>query len=551
MRKSLTFANNVGYGMGAFTENCVQNGVIMMVMFIMYNHMGVSMVKLGYIFGLSRLWDAISDPLMGYISDNTRSRFGKRKPYLVFGAVMTALAYIGMWLFPEGKSEMWYFYYLTIFLLLYFTATTIFCVPYIAMGLEMSSDYHGRTRLMGYRSLFVNLSALLAPWMPKFTTLRCFENPLEGMRWLSLICGAVYILFALGPTVLTPTFSSRPEDGDGVAANPAAVARVGAKDILAAFAVRPFLLLALTLGLTVFGLFLIATTGYNYLLPRSVQQAGGLTGAGYRGPAELLWIGNEEEGLNFSYDVNPFRSRDKRRQIKIRQGGGKDGGGALVLNLVDAAGQLDGDEAVFRFFLHPTPTKPYPQRPVRDWIAWEWENWSRWHGYPDLSKIDEIKKRVSELARKNIALTLYCCQGLREDAPVMEAHRQDLEMLPRWRYYVHQGRNCFATCKRGPEGDLQLDHYAKIIGETGIRGLMSDGLTNPWGCANPLHRHGCGRPVKVDFNNDTMSLVVKQRQFLKRIHGIFRLPKSRIRSLTMGPRRSLEISRRLCSNAMK
>ena len=76
-----------------------------------------------------------------------------------------------------------------------------------------------------------------------------------------------------------------------------------------------------------------------------------------------------------------------------------------------------GDEEIFRFFLQPTPTKPYPARPVRGRVTWQWEGWSRRHGYPDLSKTDEVKKPVKELAAKGKKLTLYCCQGLQEDAP--------------------------------------------------------------------------------------------------------------------------------------
>lgn len=92
-------------------------------------------------------------------------------------------------------------------------------------------------------------------------------------------------------------------------------------------------------------------------------------------------------------------------------------GDFLKLNLADEAGQLRGDEEIFRFFLQPTPTKPYPARPVRGRVTWQWEGWSRRHGYPDLSKTDEVKKPVKELAAKRKKLTLYCCQGLQEDAP--------------------------------------------------------------------------------------------------------------------------------------
>ena len=257
----------------------------------------------------------------------------------------------------------------------------------------------------------------------------------------------------------------------------------------------------------------------KFLLPGvSVQQAGELTGSGYRNRATNLWIGNQEEGLAFSFDRNPFRSGDRRHQMEVVQ---SPDGDFLRLNLVDQAGQLQENEEVFRFFLQPTPTKPYAPRPVRGWVTWQWEGWSRWHGYPDLGRIDEVKKLVQSLAAKGRKLTLYCCQGLQEDAPPMQQFRADLELQPAWRYYFWQGKNCFATCKRGPEGDLQLHNYRKIIAETGIRGLMSDGLSVPWGDSNPLHGECCGAEEKLTMDREIRSRVVRQREFLKRIRGLF------------------------------
>ena len=83
--KPLTFWNKIGYGAGALTENNVQNVVNIMLPLIMFNYMGVSPILLGYVFAIARLWDTVTDPLMGYLSDRTRSRFGKRKPYILVG----------------------------------------------------------------------------------------------------------------------------------------------------------------------------------------------------------------------------------------------------------------------------------------------------------------------------------------------------------------------------------------------------------------------------------------------------------------------------------
>lgn len=265
----LSTKHKIGYGLGALTENNMQNSVNMMLMLIMFNFMGMNPILIGYIFGITRLWDAVSDPLVGYLSDKTRSKYGKRKPYMIFGLFLTSLAFIGMWLFPVGESDMWYFYYLTIFCLLYYTGTTFFCVPYISMGYELASDYNDRTNLMGYRSFFVNIGALILPWMFWFTQLSYFDSPLIGMRFLSIICSLFFIVFGLGPIFLTPTVSSRVEDLTTEASEAVKVSvteKIGIKDIFTAFTVKPFLLLVLTLAFSVFGLFLITYFGGNVVI---------------------------------------------------------------------------------------------------------------------------------------------------------------------------------------------------------------------------------------------------------------------------------------------
>ncbi len=264
--KPLTFWNKLGYGAGALTENNVQNVVNIMLPLIMFNYMGVSPILLGYVFAISRLWDTITDPLMGYLSDRTRSRFGRRKPYILIGAVLSAFSFWLIWMFPEGKSQMWYFWYLTATCLLYYTSTTLFCVPYISMGYELSSDYNERTRLMGYRSLFVNCGAFILPWMYWFTERSWFDNPLQGMRYLSVISGVIFILFALGPLLLTPTHPSDREEERPTPGNSAPCERVGLMDIFTAFRVKPFMILVAVLGLSVFGLFLVLSFGLNLLI---------------------------------------------------------------------------------------------------------------------------------------------------------------------------------------------------------------------------------------------------------------------------------------------
>ena len=262
---------------------------------------------------------------------------------------------------------------------------------------------------------------------------------------------------------------------------------------------------------------LCASAARNFLPGTLVQNGGALSDAGWRGAGCPFWIGNEQEGLSFNYDESPFRAACKRRQLSVTSvPNGKD----VVLVFSDSKGQL-ACGSTFRFFLQPTPTKPYPLKPVRNRYTWWWEGWSRFHGYPDISKANEIRTAIAKAGQKDRRLVLYCCQGLQENAPEMMAWRDDFAMKPDWRYYRWNDHNCFATCKRGPEGDFQLASWARLIRTTGISGMMSDGLSIAWTCANPLHAHCVGRIVSPVVGVESCSRTVAQRNFLKRMRGLF------------------------------
>ena len=192
----LKIREKIAYGMGAFTESTAQNAVAMMMLPIFNIMLGVNPAWLGCAAAITRAWDAFSDPMMGYISDNTRSRWGRRKPYILAGAIATAATFAGLWLLPAGLDHKIYFAYFLVMSLLYYTSTTVYCVPYISMGYELSDNYHERTSLMGYRMFFVGISGIGIGWMLRFTQLSCFEDGLHGMRVLGILTGIIFIIFA-------------------------------------------------------------------------------------------------------------------------------------------------------------------------------------------------------------------------------------------------------------------------------------------------------------------------------------------------------------------
>ena len=144
----------------------------MAITFYVYIHkyysdeVGVSLATIGWVVLISRFWDAVIDPAMGLISDKTRSRWGRRRPWIAFGALPAALCLflvmnpgfniVGM------PNSVWF----SIWTVLFFLFWTVINVPYEALGAELSFDFHERTKILGFRDAALVLGTLFAAVLP-------------------------------------------------------------------------------------------------------------------------------------------------------------------------------------------------------------------------------------------------------------------------------------------------------------------------------------------------------------------------------------------------
>jgi len=115
---------------------------------------------------VGRTWDWINDPLIGYISDRTRTRWGRRRPYLLFGALPFGLAFTLMWWRPPLTGSLALAAYYGLAYLLFDTAATLVYMPYFALTPELTSDYDERTSLTSYRMFYSILASLIAFTVP-------------------------------------------------------------------------------------------------------------------------------------------------------------------------------------------------------------------------------------------------------------------------------------------------------------------------------------------------------------------------------------------------
>lgn len=157
--------------------------------------LNVDPALIGTAIALPRLWDAFTDPAMGLISDNTHSRFGRRRPYIVIGALLMAAAFGAIWMVPPTWSERAIAIYVTVGLLVFYTCFTIYSVPWYSLSYEMTPDPRERTRVASYSGFFGKVGELSYSWFFPLSQAAIFASATEGVRVVGWI--VAFLLFAL------------------------------------------------------------------------------------------------------------------------------------------------------------------------------------------------------------------------------------------------------------------------------------------------------------------------------------------------------------------
>lgn len=151
----------IAYGLGDLGNNVAYGAIGFYFVFFLTDVAGLSALWAGYIFMIVRMWNAIVDLIIGIISDKTKTRFGRRRPYLLLGAIPLSVSFILLWqLFFKDVNAMIIYY--TIAGLLFSTMYSFVAIPYNSLLPEMSQDYDERTSISGYKMAFSFIGSLLS-----------------------------------------------------------------------------------------------------------------------------------------------------------------------------------------------------------------------------------------------------------------------------------------------------------------------------------------------------------------------------------------------------
>ncbi|RVT43458.1 MFS transporter [Sphingobium algorifonticola] len=164
--------------------------------------LGVNPLWIGVVIALARFWDAVTDPLFGYLSDRTSTRWGRRKPYLFVSAFLLGASFTAMWWIPRGAGETFYVIWFLVWSLIFYTAASAFLVPWQALGIELSSDYDERTRINAFVGIAHKSVGMTYAWLFPLAQLAIFQDTLTGVRYVGLGCGllltAACLVVAIG-----------------------------------------------------------------------------------------------------------------------------------------------------------------------------------------------------------------------------------------------------------------------------------------------------------------------------------------------------------------
>lgn len=192
----LPFWTAFGWGMGTLGVAAMYNAVNILLLRYLVDFVGIGAAVAGGLMAASKLYDAFTDPVIGAVSDRSRSKMGRRRPFILYGCALLALSAILLFNVPGGLNDTGKVVFAGVALLVYATAYGLFGVPYMAMPAEMTDDHNERSRLISYRVLAVAIASLIATFVGP-VVLQMFSDSSAGYTIYSAMLASLAVIGGL------------------------------------------------------------------------------------------------------------------------------------------------------------------------------------------------------------------------------------------------------------------------------------------------------------------------------------------------------------------
>ncbi len=208
VKNKVPYGQKVAFGIGMLA-NQMFPAALGIFMVVLVQDLGFPGWMWGVLFFLPRVFDSITDPIMGFISDNTKSKWGRRRHYVFLGAVIMGISFVIMWQLYRVNGLDYNFIYFLLWSFVFYLGLTIFSVPYVAMGYEMSDDFHERTDIMAIAQWIGQWAWVIAPWFWVIMYDQgLFESADVATRTLAVWVGIICMIFAMVPAIFIKSEST-------------------------------------------------------------------------------------------------------------------------------------------------------------------------------------------------------------------------------------------------------------------------------------------------------------------------------------------------------
>ena len=193
----------IAFGSGHLVNNLLP-GALGVFSFFLITAFGINPALAGLLAAIPRLFDAISDPIMGFVTDNTNTRWGRRRPYIFIGAILCSILFVIQWQMFEENGATYNFWYFMTFSVLFILSNTIFSTPLMGLGYELSSDTKERNNLMGLANTIGQISWMIVPlFWSLIANKDLFDSQADGVRTLSIFVGFICLIFGILPAIFS------------------------------------------------------------------------------------------------------------------------------------------------------------------------------------------------------------------------------------------------------------------------------------------------------------------------------------------------------------